>query len=147
MTSTDRVFKNSFFNILLTSVVTLLFTSCSKEDRKTNTELLTAGPWKIVHHQQISIGDLSPSVLHYEDCAADNTYTFRSDGIYFIDDNILKCNPNSPQYFIYNWGFSDNEKKIMLNGNLWNVDSLTSNRMVLSAFMFRTTTVTITYVR
>ena len=62
-------------------------------------------------------------------------------------NGLLKCPPEQQQTWIHPWNFLGNESKIHYDGVVWDLEVLTASKFTLSAFMFRTTTVRITYRR
>ncbi len=123
----------------------IYFTSCKKEGKKTNTELLTTGSWKIFRYTSTTGGNSFDMV--YPACAADDLYTFKTNNQFIIDDRTTNCFPNTPQTQASTWSFRDNESKIEFNGLIWDIEVLTPSEFTISTFMFNTTTVRIIHHR
>lgn len=109
------------------------FASCKKEDKKSKTELLTAGTWKIKAFVAKS-GAVTVDMLAAQDeCYKDNLYTFKADKTLIIDEGAEKCDEDDDQYYITTWSFSDNESKITVDEEISSIVSLTTTEFKVSS--------------
>ncbi|MFT3705462.1 MAG: DUF5004 domain-containing protein [Agriterribacter sp.] len=122
--------KNIF--LLLTVISIVSFSSCKKEDSKSKTELLTAAAWKIKANYSI-VGstrtDLMPTM---EACEKDNTYTFKTDNTVIFDEGATKCDDDDDQTDTGTWSLTENETKLILNGETSSLLSLTGSELKVS---------------
>lgn len=111
--------------LIITSVITT--PSCNKDNNtdnaKTKTELLTTGTWKLTAYTSIPAYDWYGTGVYATDifaalnpCEKDNIDTYKSSGIFEVNEGALKCSSMDPQTFTTSWIFTDNEKKIMYDG-------------------------------
>lgn len=97
------------------------------------TQLLTAKPWVVTAlileqpgTQTIDIYQLLSA------CSKDDLFIFNTNGNYEINEGPSKCNPSDPQISESGpWSFTNNETKILLDGEEATIMQLTSTRMVL----------------
>ncbi|MCC6289310.1 MAG: hypothetical protein IT249_15635 [Chitinophagaceae bacterium] len=106
--------------------------SCKKEDKKSKTELITSGSWKI---QSVYVSQGSTKTDLYtsaEACEKDNFYTFHADGSVIYDEGASKCDEEDDQTQSGQWSFIENETKLILEGDTTNVASLTGSELKLT---------------
>lgn len=115
-----KILKISLSILLLACLV--LISSC-KEDEPilSRLELLTQKPWKL---KSVAIAGFPISAP--ESTAADDTYTFSTDGSYTFDEGSTKEEPTDPQTVTGTWEFAENETVIKLNAG-----GLTLNQEIL----------------
>ncbi|OJY92140.1 MAG: hypothetical protein BGP13_08205 [Sphingobacteriales bacterium 40-81] len=109
------------------------FASCKKEDKKSKTELLTAGSWKI-KTLTVKNGATTVDLLALQqECYKDNLYTFKTDNTLIIDEGAKKCDEEDDQSYTTTWSFTDNETKIVMEGESGSIVSLTSAELKISS--------------
>ena len=121
--------------VIVTSLL-LFIVACKKDNKNSNTDILTNGNWVIA---AISIdppfdidGDgIVDSDLYqlYEACEKDDYYTFKKNNKMDINAGSLKCDPSDPQVYSVDWQFTDNEKGIMIDGENATLVELSSERL------------------
>lgn len=127
------------FILILTTVV-----SCKKDEQPqpnktiTNTDLLTAKPWKyasiIVNPPKIdNIGDTIHEIIGLNPaCHMDNIESYFANGDLEIDEGPTKCDSSKSQKTITIWKFTDNETKLEVFGFKSNIKKLTIDTFTTS---------------
>ena len=111
---------------LLSSICVLalvaFFASCKDDAPATvndsgtsaNMQNITKAPWKLIKCRSnendsvwVDVTSLLPS------CYLDKTYSFSKDGKVVMDQGPTKCDPDDMQSETMQWGFFENEKKIV----------------------------------
>jgi len=123
---------------VLTLIVSLFFTACSKSDSsssKTKTELITQSSWKF-SNAKVSGTDVSAFL---QTCQKDNILVFAAAGTGTLDEGATKCNSSDPQTNPFTWNFATNETVLHVSTVLFtggssdfNIVSLTDAQLVLS---------------
>jgi len=123
---------------VLTLIVSLFFTACSKSDSsssKTKTELITQSSWKF-SNAKVSGTDVSAFL---QTCQKDNILVFAAAGTGTLDEGAAKCNSSDPQTNPFTWNFATNETVLHVSTVLFtggssdfNIVSLTDAQLVLS---------------
>jgi len=97
-------------------VFALIGIACSKDDindGKTQEQLLTQKPWKLISHGFDNNGnnkiDVDEEIV--QDCEEDNIYNFYVNGSGVVEENLLKCS-NGISEFYFNWRFIDGQKTL-----------------------------------
>ena len=107
---------------ILLAIVVVTSIGCKKDDdksantapAKTNTELLTSGPW------QINSGTIDPALIvngavitdyfaQLEPCDQDDLNTFMANGKGLLDEGPLRCDLSDPQTSPFTWTFNSDE--------------------------------------
>lgn len=103
---------------LLVSLVIL--SSCKKDDEPnlSRTELLTQKPWKLTGIAIVGLGGATPP----EDYQADDTYTFKTDGTFTINEGAIKEDPADPQERSGTWAFKENETILSISESIITID-------------------------
>lgn len=115
----------------------LFFTSCSKTDSKTKTELITSGKWKIVSDMsRTGSGAWQEDIGTYGACELDDFILFNTDNTLEINEGVTKCDPLDPQFEMGIWAFTDNETKLSLDGTPATLDELTSTTLSFTISTF-----------
>src|SRR6186997_1027715 len=136
--------KKIFLQLLILSFAGfVIFISCKKDKednaRKTKTELITTGTWKLTAYTSTPAYDWYGNGVYATDilaallpCEADGFDTYKANGILEINEGPLKCNPLDPQTFTATWEFTDNENKILYDGfDKYELTELTATTMRL----------------
>src|SRR5438477_9060268 len=123
---------------VLTLIVSLFFTACSKSDSsssKTKTELITQSSWKF-SNAKVSGTDVSAFL---QTCQKDNILVFAAAGTGTLDEGATKCNSGDPQSSPFTWSFASNETILHVSATLFtggtsdfNIVTLNETQLVLS---------------
>ncbi|MFM7672495.1 MAG: lipocalin family protein [Bacteroidota bacterium] len=122
----------SHLSIALLAVLT--FSACQKDDPAppTNTDLISRN-WKIT----ASTGTFPPLptvdiYAQLQACEKDNILKMSNNGTYTLDEGATKCAPTDPQIVeTGNWSFSNNETKLTVMGETFDILSLSATTMTL----------------
>lgn len=124
------------YSVLLFSLVALLtFTGCQKDDPPaplTKTDLISRN-WKIT----AASGTFPPLpavdlLAQLPACEKDNIIKIQSNGTYTEDEGATKCNASDPQVASSgNWSFTNNETKLNILGETFDIITLTATSLVL----------------
>lgn len=121
--------KNYLVFVTLLAICVLGNMACKKGSSKSKTELMTQTAWKIddVGLDMDKNGTIDASTT--DDCEADNTITFKTDGTAIQDEGAIICN-GSTQTSTFNWSFKSSETIINIDindlGDI-NISSLTDS--------------------
>ena len=122
--------------VALVLFCTITLFSCSKDDDKSKTELITSGTWKITAFTSNPAvdwdgdGDTETDIYgSMEACEKDNITTFKSDGTAQDDEGATKCDSDDPQITSFEWSFTNNESKIMIDGYEYTIVELNSTTL------------------
>ena len=113
----------------------LFFTACQKDDPPppTKTELISRD-WKITAMTAVfpaPIGTVDV-FAQLETCEKDNITKVKADGTYTVDEGATKCDPADPQIVeTGNWSFTNNETKLTIMGETFDIVSLSATSLVL----------------
>lgn len=124
--------KNRYTLLLSILALITLFSSCKKEDSKSKTELLTAGAWKIKANYGIVGSTKTDLMLTMEACEKDNTFTFKTDNTVVYDEGATKCDDDDAQTDNGTWSFTENETKLVIDGESATILSLTGSELKVS---------------
>jgi hypothetical protein len=120
---------------LMAVTAMLIFSSCKKEDVKTQTktELITQGNWKLVSDMNRT-GNAAwvEDINSYAACELDNYFAFKTDHTLEFNEGATMCDVTDPQSQTGIWAFTDNETKLSLNGAASNLDELTRNTLIIT---------------
>jgi len=117
--------KKLLLPLTLFALSILALASCKKSSgtSKSKTELLTQASWKI-NALGIDVnmnGTIDNGESQEEDCQADNTFTFNTNGTGTDDEGSLLCS-GQPQTQDFTWSFKSNETIISANNVTFNGD-------------------------
>jgi hypothetical protein len=122
----------SYLSIALMAVLT--FSACKKDDPAppTKTELISRN-WKITAmtgtFPPLPTADLYAQL---QACEKDNILKMSSNGTYTLDEGATKCAPTDPQIVeTGSWSFSNNETKITVMSETFDIVSLSATTLVL----------------
>jgi hypothetical protein len=141
-------------NFLIFPAIAFLALSSCKKNNETNentpenskpvitkTDILTAKSWKL------TAATISPGISfqggpfitdfyqYIEDCKKDDLVIYKADGKLITDEGASKCNPDDPQTEEFNWSFSNNETKIIMDGDTSTIMQLDSTTLRISTAM------------
>ncbi|HEX8659275.1 MAG TPA: lipocalin family protein, partial [Hymenobacter sp.] len=103
------------------------FTSCKKDKEepkpKTRTELLTAKNWRISADVTTTVGTSAPddNYARMPACEKDDFLKFNTNNSCILDAGQLKCNSAEPQTTTGTWNFTDNDTKLTIDGDVYEV--------------------------
>ena len=125
---------------LLVIAMLLVVGACKKDKNESaRMDLITTGTWKLVAltqspgHDIDGDGTIDTDVfVFYDDCEKDNFYVFKRNGDYVGNEGATKCDPSDPQAATTHWQFSDNETKIIIDGDIGTIEELSSSLLVIS---------------
>jgi len=132
--------SGSFPTPLLTSRTTFHFTAYGKgliaKDSvtidvipETKTQMLTYKPWKIIKMDTTLNGNWGN--FPFSPCRLDDLLIFKVDGTYEIHQGTDWCVPGGPELIANGlWYFFDNDTKLNRDGGIYDIDSLTSSRLI-----------------
>lgn len=121
--------KKLFFVPALVLSVSILFVSCSKEDDKSKTELLTQAGWKPVSIQ-VDLGSGTYVNESIEACAKDDVLKFETNHSYKTTIGT-KCDPSETDEN-GTWVLSSDEKTLTLDsGDPVSVETLNNSTLVI----------------
>jgi hypothetical protein len=110
--------KKQLFALILPALVIVSMTSCKKDSKKSNTELITQSAWKL---QTVGIDNDKNGTVDLEDaidaCSKDDLTTFATNGTGVVDEGATKCDPTDPQTTSFTWSFANNETELNFDGD------------------------------
>jgi len=129
-------------------IVVFVLVSCKKDKgnsdhiAKTKTELLTTGSWKRTAlisnpaYDWYADGTFATDILSVmKPCEKDNFDTYKTNGIWELNEGATKCDPADPQTWSLSWAFADNETKLIFGGT----DEYTLDELTATTLKFRST--------
>jgi hypothetical protein len=128
------MFKSMFKLLPLVLLLTLSFAACKKkEDKKSKMTLLTQKEWFMSKNEEkVGNGAWNDDFPNYLACEKDNKFIFKSDNTATLDEGATKCSASDPQTQTIAWAFTDNETKVLLDGDSYTIDQLDDNILVIS---------------
>jgi len=113
--------------VLLAFSLTLMVTSCKKDDKTpmTKSEMLTAKSWKLSSSKTNGVVDV------LDDCDKDDFIKLASNGTYTYNPGSNKCDP-SETTDTGTWSLSSDEKSIIIDGQSATIVELTESKFVYS---------------
>lgn len=111
---------------LVSFIVLGTVASCKKEDKKSKTELLTAGSWKMSAHTIVFGAVTYDAYKDMEACDKDDFITFKAGGVVEFNQGAVKCDEEDSQVETGQWSFAENETKLIMAGESASIVSLTS---------------------
>ncbi|HEX6191768.1 MAG TPA: lipocalin family protein [Chitinophagaceae bacterium] len=123
-------------SLLLTIVPLVTLLSCGKDPvsppAPSKAQLLTNGTWKITAIASDDDGNGSYETDDYASfptCLKDNFYTFKSGGALDMDEAAVKCDPADPQINTTAWQLTQNDNRLMLDGDEYVIDQLNATTL------------------
>lgn len=122
--------KFALFCLLIAGAI-----SCKKDkDKSSKIDALTTGNWKwSKQEEKVNSGTYEDDVINWDACDKDDFIKFAKDKTYEYNEGATKCDPSDDQVIPGDWDFQDNETKLSIDGEVWNIDQLDNNALVLSA--------------
>ena len=130
--------KKFFFAAL---VLCLALGACQKsgedddEQPPTKTEMLTSGSWKITAVDADTLGDGTFEIDVYnlliEACDKDDFFVFKTNGNLDLDEGPSKCDDTDPQVSTTSWRLLENETKLEIGGDAYDIAELTNSTLKL----------------
>lgn len=122
--------KKQLFALILPALVIVSLTSCKKDSKKSNMELITQSAWKL---QTVGVDADKNGTVDLEDaidaCSKDDLTTFATNGTGVVDEGASKCDPADPQTTTFNWSFASNETELIFDGETFKILSLDGSFM------------------
>ena len=113
--------------------------ACKKDKKDSKMDLITFGTWKMIAftvnpgYDYDGDGDIDTDIFAVTDeCERDNIYLFKSIGALEINEGSVKCDVTDPQVYSVDWEFSNNERDILIAGEEFHIDELSSSRLKIS---------------
>lgn len=100
-------------------ILSITFACKRKKDPtpETNTQKLVGKNWKMVAMTvSPSIGGNTDLFTPAPNCEKDNFLNFSANGKFVANEGASKCQPNNPQTETLDWSWTDNETKIVMDG-------------------------------
>ncbi len=124
--------------LLLGLICTLTLFSCGKDkdkdSGKAKIQLLTTGNWKVTSWTSNPAmdwdydGDTETDMMVlFENCQLDDYVTFKADGTGENNDGSSRCDPTDPQTSPFEWALMENDSKIEIDGDEYEIVELTSS--------------------
>lgn len=118
----------------LIAITALIVLSSCKKDDKSNTELLTAGSWKLVSEmEKVDNGNWVENIGSYSACELDDYIIFKTNNTYEFNEGATKCDPTDPQIETGIWAFGANEATLSVDGNPADLNELSSSTLIVSS--------------
>lgn len=118
---------------LIAFAALIVLSSCKKDD-KSNTELLTAGNWKLVSEmEKVDNGNWVENIGSYSSCDLDDYIIFKTNNTYEFNEGASKCDPTDPQIETGIWAFEANETKLSVDGEAADLKELSSSTLMISS--------------
>lgn len=120
-----------------------LFSSCSKDDDLTKTEILTGNDWLITGFTvspAIDInddGNLVTDIYTFlvDECYRDNTYSFAENGLVTVRESTNVCE-GEPDSYTSEWSMNEAETEITIvedgDADKFTIESMSTSQIVLS---------------
>jgi hypothetical protein len=117
-------------------LLSALFFACKKDNNNgkslSKTEIVTTGTWKITAIVSDNDGDASKETNEYAmfpSCNKDDYYTFKVGGVLERNEGPTKCDPIDPQIDNRAWQLTQNETKLVIDGDEYIIDELTTTTL------------------
>ncbi len=126
--------------LMAAALALITISSCKKDEetKKTNTDHLTASPWKMTKmtvNPGIDFGNgilVTDLYAFAEACSKDDTEKFNVGGKGVSDEGATKCDPADPQTTPFNWAFTSGESKLIFDTDTFNVATLNESTLNLT---------------
>jgi hypothetical protein len=118
----------------------ILFSSCSKDDNKTESaskSALIARNWKQTDLLAGQVGTPEVSVFNtfFEACKKDDIWQFKANGTYTVVEGASKCSTTDPDVVTSGtWQLTDNETKIIIDDVTEPAETLTIKELTSTSF-------------
>lgn len=127
--------------LIIAALALITISSCKKDEEtaKTNTDHLTASPWKMTKmtiNPGIDFGNgilVTDLYAFQEACSKDDTEKFNVGGTGVTDEGATKCDPTDPQTSSFKWAFASNESKLIFDGDTFNIATLNASSLNLNS--------------
>ncbi len=95
---------------------------------------ITTRNWRLVDFSETySNPNLTPLTFNDVDpCIKDDVHTFATDLVYTRDYDAIKCIGQSADEYKGTWTLKETETKLDVDGDVWDIESLTSSRLIRS---------------
>ncbi len=121
--------------LLASAFAMLTLASCKKEDAPPKTELLTTGAWRIA---SFVLTQGSSTYDHYDNmyaCEKDDYLVFKKEGALEYNAGAGKCDADQAQVYTTTWRLTENETKIIMDGDTATISSLTVSELTINALI------------
>lgn len=115
------------------------FTACKKKnDAKSKTELLTSSAWLISKYEEkLNSGAYVDDFPNWASCDKDDKTIFATNNVVTYDEGATKCDVSDPQTETGSWAFTENETKLIVDGETITIEQLDENNLiVVSSYTF-----------
>ena len=124
---------------IITIGVLIACVACKKENKENRMDLLTSGSWKMIAftidpgYDYDGDGDIDTDLFAVtEACVKDDIFSFKRNGAFEVDQGLTKCDANDPQLYTTDWEFTNNERSIVISGEEYDIEELSSTRLKIS---------------
>ena len=106
------------YSFLIFTII-LVGTSCGKQEKEPAPQQKIEGKWKITAStvQDLVNGGTIDIWADAEACERDNTFEFKTGGVFIGDEGSLKCDPADPQQVSGTYSYTSNDKTLTITLN------------------------------
>ena len=124
---------------IIAIAVLVVCVACKKENKENRMDLVTSGSWRMIAftinpgYDYDADGDIDTDIFAVtEACVKDDIFFFKRDGAFEVDQGASKCDAMDPQTYTTDWEFSNNERSIIISGEEYDIEELSSTRLRIS---------------
>ena len=127
--------KNILIIASIAFAISVVFTSCSKDETKSAKEILTTGNWYTESQSvEMTFGTITTTMTDIDACKKDDYSTFLSDGNYKVTKGTVKCDVES-EAGSGTWALSDGDKSLTITdggkSQKYSINSISDSKAVL----------------
>jgi hypothetical protein len=114
-------------------------TACKKKnDAKSKTELLTSSAWLVSKSEEkLNNNPYVDDFPNWASCEKDNKIIFATNNVVTFDEGATKCDVSDPQTETGSWAFTENDTKLIVDGETLTIEQLDENTLiVVSSYSF-----------
>ena len=119
--------------------ILMICVACKKDNKENRMDLISSGNWKMIAftvnpgYDYDVDGDIDTDIFAVTDnCEKDNLYLFKTNGALELNEGTLKCDVGDPQVYSTDWEFSNNERDILIAGDAYHIEEISSTRLKIS---------------
>lgn len=126
----------TFKTLVLFFAASLLIVSCKKDkDKVSKTELLTKSAWVMVKYEEkANSGTWQDTFPGFDACSKDDKWIFKSNFSIDLTEGNTACSGNTANQVLDSttWAFLENETKLQVEQDIFNIDQLDENTLIIS---------------